>query len=469
MSHVLRAAFGSAGAIALLGVVLPAQSVHQQDLAVYEKLKRKELFDAAQRHLQLGSWARKALLVPQATTQFLRAVEVGEGQNTGALTVLSYMRGLGERFWRGNRTKPSRNLLDLYREKHAAIEKKTRYARTQLALRAWTLGLQDEAKTQAKAVLGLGDADLDVDKGGKVKLEGLSLPKALGEWLAEQTITVNAGATRVYESAARRVPALADVAEHATPELVVRTDLGAERAKALHALATALLPHLADHLDGTPTRALGLFVFKTRADYAAYLEALGFPQYAKASGFAEYGTFQTLVCAEGLPDDDLHALVLHELSHLYFFGVAPAAMPDWYAEGFAETFGGQGTFAWDGAKLSVGGVMRRDRLDAMKKQPMALRDLLHGDALQLLATDRDAGLRFYAQAWAFVRFLRTHARPEWRERFEAWEAQCRGQVLGIDPGHKRANPQPAGERFQAAFGKELDAIETAFRAWLAEI
>ena len=52
--------------------------------------------------------------------------------------------------------------------------------------------------------------------------------------------------------------------------------------------------------------------------------------------------------------------MLHELSHLFWFGCAPVAMPDWYAEGFAESFGGQGTFTWDGAKLAIGGLMRRD-------------------------------------------------------------------------------------------------------------
>ena len=88
-------------------------------------------------------------------------------------------------------------------------------------------------------------------------------------------------------------------------------------------------------------------------DYQSYLEARRLDGPGNAKGLCDYGAFQTLVSAEGLASEDLHALVLHELSHLFFFATAPAVMPDWFAEGFAETFGGQGTFDWDGKKLQV--------------------------------------------------------------------------------------------------------------------
>ena len=132
------------------------------------------------------------------------------------------------------------------------------------------------------------------------------------------------------------------------------------------------------------------------------------------------------------------------------------------------SFGGQGTFTWDGAKLTIGGLMRRDRLDAVKKDPMPLRELLAGDAAQLLATDHAKGMRYYAQCWALQRFLLQPAGP-WRERFLAWEAECRGALPGATSTVRLGQAQPAVAAFERVFGKELAAIETAFRDWLEDL
>jgi hypothetical protein len=253
--------------------------------------------------------------------------------------------------------------------------------------------------------------------------------------------------------------------EHRSEALVVRSDLGAARCESLQALGSALLPHLEERLEGTSARQLVLLVFGKRADYDAYLKSLGIE--SAGAGLADYRTFQTIVCAEGLGEASLYALVLHELSHLFFFGTAPAAMPDWFAEGFAETFGGEGTFGWDGRTLTTGGLMERDRIAAARRVPPPLRDLLAADAEALWRTDRDAALRFYAQAWAFQRFLRS---PDcrWRESFEAFEAHCRGAVLGAAAG-KPADRRPAQAVFDALFAGELDTMEREFHAWLAKL
>jgi hypothetical protein len=142
-------------------------------------------------------------------------------------------------------------------------------------------------------------------------------------------------------------------------------------------------------------------------------------------------------------------------------------MPDWYAEGFAESFGGQGTFAWDGKKLTLGGLMRADRLEDLKKSPLPLAEMLAGHALDMLAADRAKGLRFYAQSWAFLRWLRTAARPTWREKFVRWEAMCRGIGIGAVPGKVNYDAGEANKRFQDLLGKELAAAEKEFVAWLA--
>jgi hypothetical protein len=213
-------------------------------------------------------------------------------------------------------------------------------------------------------------------------------------------------------------------------------------------------------------------VFAKHADYVAYLTARGMAGHAKAPGLCDYGTFQTLVAAvraDGtvLGDDELQPLVLHELSHLYFFGVAPAVMPDWYAEGFAESFGGQGTFTWDGTRLTIGGRMAAHRLATLRATPLSLRELLDVRITLLLAMDRKKGIDYYAQCWALQHFLRQPECP-WRERFTAFEARCRGQALGAPEGGQQApNPVPATVEFTRQFGADLDAIDAAFRAWLA--
>src|SRR5690349_9720510 len=85
--------------LTLLGV-LTAQSTTDLNAAEYQKQLPKLMYEMGQRHMWLGSWARKNGLVPQATAEFLRANEVSEGQNPNAVAVLGIMRSLGDAFWR---------------------------------------------------------------------------------------------------------------------------------------------------------------------------------------------------------------------------------------------------------------------------------------------------------------------------------------------------------------------------------
>jgi hypothetical protein len=144
-------------------------------------------------------------------------------------------------------------------------------------------------------------------------------------------------------------------------------------------------------------------------------------------------------------------------------------MPDWYAEGFAESFGGQGTWTWDGVTLALGGLMAAERLEAMRKEPMPLRKLVDVRAAVLLGTDRAKGIDRHTQCWALHRFLRDPDCP-WAVRFAFFEDECRGQALGAPEGEQRApNPVPAGVEFTRLFGQDLDDLDAAFRAWLARL
>jgi hypothetical protein len=449
----------------LLALCAAAQNANDLNVAEYQKRREEELLEAGQRHVSLGWSIRDTGLIQQATWQFVRAVEVSEGKHGGAQQVLSIVRNYGEAFWRKKKKTPSKDALRSYERKAAAIERDDLEGQVKLAKLAQKAKLNGRMTEHWLAALKLGAKVVVTDKGASI--EGETVPAEFGKWLQEQTTTVNGGTAR-FEPAGAKAPRVADVREVATAQLVVRTDLPGDAAAKLHALALAQLPLLQERLGSAPVRPLGLFVFRRRADYEEYLRACGHGAEVAASGLCDYGTFQTLVCAENRADEDLHALVLHELAHLFFFGSSPVAMPDWYAEGFAESFGGQGSFQWDGKRLSIGAAMQKHRIEAMKAAPMPLRELLAANASALLAADHQRAMVFYAEAWAFQRWLLGADNP-WRERFVAWEAECRGALPGVQSTARFGDAGPAQAAFERAFGAELDAIDKAFRAWLTTL
>lgn len=459
-----------------LATATPGQSPRDAKLADYQKRLEHHYVEAAQAYVDIAWWCRKVGLVPQATTLFLRAKAAGQGRHQMADNLVMWMNQYGDAFWRVRPKRPARQYVVMCERKVRAADRQTRKSHLQIAKLALGVGAEQDARAHCEAAIRLG-AEIAVGKDGGCKLDSLVLPEALAKWLQERTVVL-ANGEHIFESAvAAGGPRLEGLHEHRDDQLVVRTDLGAAPALALHALGSALLPLLEDRLDGSPARPLVLLVFAKRATYTAYLQSLGID--STASGFADYGSFQTIVCAEGKAEPELWALVLHEMTHLFFWGAAPAVMPDWYAEGFAESFGGQGTFAFDGKKLEVGAPMARHRLDALLQKPVPLADLLAGDAEQLWRQDADQALRFYTAAWALQRFLNRPDCP-WREDFLRWEARCRGTALGnaadgggaAGAGKRVSATQGFGDRkpaqtlFAEMFGAKVDAIDKAFQDYV---
>jgi hypothetical protein len=162
--------------------------------------------------------------------------------------------------------------------------------------------------------------------------------------------------------------------------------------------------------------------------------------------------------------------VLHELAHLFQYGVTPVVMPSWYSEGFAESFGGIGAWRWEGGTLTFTGDPPPDRVAALAAPGtyLPLRTLLDADALEMITKDRAKARVFYDEAWALYRYLKTAAPKDVAAQFGLWEAQCRGAALGAEAGKPDVrDAAPASELFQARLGGRLDEIETGFRAWLA--
>jgi hypothetical protein len=430
----------------------------------YRKRLEAELVETGQRHVDLGWGIRNSGLIPQCTYQLVLAVELSEGKHRGASMVLNIVRTYKDAFWKKKRKKPRSGALKAYEKKAAALVKKDMLGQVKLARAAHKAKLRDRMIEHLVKAMRYG-AEIKTAKSG-AKIQGFKIDEELAKWLNEQTLVLKDGKRR-YEPAGRAAPRLDGLLEVADSHLIVRTDLDEGAAGDLHALGSALWAPLQDRLDGAPTRPLRLVVFSKRSDYDEYLLACGQERVA-SKALCDYGTFQALVCAEGLEAKDLNALVLHELSHLFFFGSSPVAMPDWYAEGFAESFGGQGTFAWTGTKLTVGGLLRSDRLDALQGDSMTLQQLLAGNAMNLLRQDHDKAMRFYAMAWAFQRFMTTKSH-RWKKRFLDWEVKCRGSLFGADSTRRMGAAEGAAAAFLLEFGKDLKAIEAAFKTWLATL
>jgi hypothetical protein len=252
--------------------------------------------------------------------------------------------------------------------------------------------------------------------------------------------------------------------------MLVRSELGPESAADLLALTTALLPFLEADLGGRPTRRLRMLVFRQRAVYEAYCEAAGLGDHKAATGLADGGSFVTLVSGEGLDAETVRGVALHELTHLFQYGVNPSVMPSWYNEGLAETYGGAGSYRWDGQRLEAGGAIPAGTVRALSAEAtyIPLARLLASDALKLINENRASARVFYDEAWAFFRFLREGAGDDVRERFEQYELVCRGAALGAKAGepHNR-DATDAAAYFRQVFGPDLADLETRFRAWIA--
>jgi hypothetical protein len=459
----------------MLTLVLSALPVLAQgnNRAEYDKLRTKTLAENGQRHLRLGSWARDQGLVPQATAEFLLAVEVAEGQNPGALTVLGLMRSLDDRFWTERKQRPSRALLDAYDKRAKKARSEDRAARLQIAKFADARKLEDQALRDYRALIGDIDEPLEVDGKGRIVLEVGTVPADLSAKILAQAVQVE---TKQYlrDEATAGLPDPATIHERVSPELRIRGTLPTERIADLHALGQALLPHLEERVGGRPVQRVQVFVFATRAEYATYLAANAMQRFGNAGGFADYGAQQAVVCAEGTDDLSLQGLFLHELAHLYDYQVAPTALPSWYREAFAESIGGPGAFDWRDGTLLLGGTMTAARRAQLKADidKFALRELLAADVGALFVSDVGRAKRFYLEAWGLLEFLRTGAGKGVAARFEAWEDMCRGKALGAgarQPGKRERtlDERDARGAFERLFGSELKTLERDFRAWVA--
>ncbi|MCI0587492.1 MAG: hypothetical protein L0323_11690 [Planctomycetes bacterium] len=452
--------------IALAGLGAAARG--QQDVArrEFEKKREETVLRAGQRHLEYGVELRKRGLTTQAAEQILLAVEVSEGRNPGATQVLSLMRALDDKFWSKKAPKPTKAGIDAYAEKAAKLARQARKERVDLALLAHARGLGGEADREIRRLLASRDDPLEFDASGSLLLEGEQIPPAVSGPIREEAIEING---RLYgrDLFLSRLPRLASIFEKTTPELRVRSTRSTEEAEAFRALASALLPRLETDIGARPGRRLQLVLLGERKTYEAYLDAANLEGHKTVDGFADRDAFVALVCAEGMAEPTLQRVALHELAHLFERGCSSAVMPGWYMEGFAETYGGDGVFRWDGTRLETGEDFDRGRIEELRTNRFPLGEFLTADPLELWGRDREATLRFYAQSWAFLRYLRTGAGAEIADRLGRWEAMCRGSAIGAEAGAPLKTDRAEAEAlFLRTIGEKLEDLEKGFGTWL---
>lgn len=424
--------------------------------------------DAAQRHLELGVWCRDRGMTSQATAEFYLAVEVSERKHPGALRVLSFMKSLKEDCWKKSRKRPSQTTLDKYSRKAAKARQKDRKDRISLAALAWKKKMREEAEAEYEAILRERDDPLETDSKGRIKLEGSTIPAELSESFLAEAVAINE-VLYLRDPFLDLLPNVDAIQQVESEALRVRSISPEEPVAEFHALGEALLPHLQEAQPGRPLVRLNLFVFSTRSDYEEYLTVTDNKDLRRVSGFAQSSNLTAVICTEDLGEDAVRALVLHELSHLHIHSMTRAKMPSWYSEGFAELFGGQGTFTWDGSKLKVGGLLADFCLTPLRKRDsrFTLDELFSSDALDLFATDRDRAFQFYAQSWAFLFYLRNVAEKEVQDKLLRWEDQCFGTAAGAkvaDPDG--GDPKPAQELFLSMVVEDHPLLEAEFHAWL---
>lgn len=451
------------GLALLLGA---SQGKREQAILDFKAERERVLVQCGERHLEYGLELRKKGLTLAAAAEITLAVEVSRGRHERAGFVLGLMRQFDDAFWKRRIERPSAARLAAY-EKEAA-ELRARDRADVLALVRWAerRELLAQAFEELREHLLALDEPLLFDEAGALVLPGGKLAGPLAERVRAEAIEID-GRAYVRDAFLARLPQVERLFERTSPELRVRSTTSAAEATRVHTAAAALLPILAAELGLAPPRRLQIVLLHERKTYGAYLDISGLSSHRAADGFADRVTGTAVLCSEGASQEYVLGLALHELVHLCQLSVAPAALPSWYLEGSAETHGGEGTFRWDGTSLVTGEKMSAARLDELRAAPLPLGELLAGDALALLASDRPAARRFYAQSWAFLRFLREGAGPEIAARLERWRTQSLSAVLGADLYKPYAmDPSASRTLFLELFEPDLARLEAEFLSWL---
>src|SRR5262249_42351266 len=97
------------------------------------------------------------------------------------------------------------------------------------------------------------------------------------------------------------------------------------------------------------SRPLGLFLFADRGSYQEWCKASKNEPRLNAGGFANNREGFAVIWKQQWLD----GIALHEAAHLFHHDVYAAAMPSWYEEGLAESFGQKDAMKLEHGRLTT--------------------------------------------------------------------------------------------------------------------
>jgi len=457
---------------------------HQSDRAERKVRaeRQKQALQAASEHLKLALEARKKALYPQAAYQLRRALTRSRSGVSGAGTVRNLMETRHAGWWKRRPTsKPSSATIASHDKKAARLLEQDREARLRIALDAAAAGMVETALLEVTKLCAEVGEPLAV-KNGKLRLLGQNVPAEISARVWDGSVQISGG-RYVQEEFLRALygssPEEKDLMlyEHADEHVIVRSQRSLDEAREFHTLASAFLPFLEAEMAATSNHRVSLFLFADRTHYEAYLSATKQAGYRQISGLADTARRTAIVVMDDFLDPaSAKGFVLHELTHLFMYDVSFTPMPSWYSEGLAEIYGGPGTFAWDGGKLTVGGRLSSERIRELLGSSLrrGIRGMLAEDALDVWHIGNPEEVRtFYTEAWALLTFLRNHAGKSEAQQLLEWEITCRGQGLERSyvveqDGSYTYSARPAIELFEQLFGDDINDLDLAFEEWLRE-
>ncbi len=452
-----------------VSAALPVPGSARED---FERMRARIAGESGKRHLEIGRWCNDAGLLDLAKEQFQLTGELSTGgYRSAAYKYLSALNGLSPASIKKNYHRPTRRELKLYRKKKEKAFLLDRRGSLKLADFAYSNRsvLMDEALTIYRTLVEESGTVLEFDRKGRIVLDTGTIPEAVSRTFRDSdlAVTVNYHVC-LRDGFLKKIPEVKEVYMKEGEGLRVFSTNSPEEAAAVLQLGEALLPILEKDLDGAPTRAFTLFLFQQRGGYEHFCDSSGHSVNKAVDGFSSLRDMAAVISMEETDGQTLtplrlHCMVLHELVHLFHHAISNAVMPGWYEEGLAETYGGVGTFEWDGRKLKkVKKPMADHRITALRNSPhlLDIEKLIATEVRHLLAGEREAVRTFYSQSWAFLRFLRNGAGSRAARKLKDWEEECRAGSL---------DAEAARVLFRIKFAEHLPGLKKGFSEYLKKL
>lgn len=395
-----------------------------------------------------------------------RCVEI-RPKNTTFLKLVSQLQNFDDPRWTKKKWKsPKGDVEQAFLAKKAALDDRMITAYVKMGHTSFKYAESerylDRAIAHFRRALELDGGPFDLDSKKQLVVGSTTIQPEPSQLLIERELIRIAGKLRFRDPLIRPLGTVSSLYE-------ARSELSVVRSPHSQEVVDRMLPFLdsavAEYMRLTGQRAsrpIVLLVLPDDEAYKKYCDAANCEAYAQAGGFS-YEAFGGAVTFEQMA---LEEVVIHEGAHAFHDALFPGDMPCWYDEGFANTFGAEGTWKKDGEKVRCGLPLSRNRLAALVGPGfIPLERILHLDAADLWRSGDISVPRYYAEAWALYTFLSTTTDPRFRQRFDDWESFTLS--AGFVPPSGVSKAVEATKLFDRIFADVKSELEAALIEWIA--